>query len=482
MSVNSYLGKRGYTIYKESVEERIIAEMREELFVKPFVPKSVIKPSAFPIYRENSKKMFLPRFYGEQRFGKAKKKHIGEGLSIDINFKGGLRDYQENIAQKYMKNVKEEKGGGLLEVDTGMGKTVIALNILSRVKKKTLIIVHKEFLLEQWIERITEFIPDARVGKIQGKTQDVEDKDICIGMLQSLSMKNYDENIFEDFGMMIIDEVHHMGAEVFSQALLKVVCSNVLGLSATMERKDGLTKVFKMFCGNIIHTERRDTSSNKVLIKAVNYISEDEEFNAMMYNFKGDPAYSSMVGKLCKNIDRSNFILKILADILKNGEGLQIMILAHNKNLLKYLYESIVERKIGKGDVGYYVGGMKKDDLKESEEKKIIVATYAMASEGLDIKTLTTLIMATPKSDVVQVVGRILRTNHGKAMVVDVVDGHEIFQRQYYTRRRFYNKQKYEIVRSSNVDYKDVKDEEEEDEEEKKKPVNQVCLFDEIIE
>ena len=83
------------------------------------------------------------------------------------------------------------------------------------------------------------------------------------------------------------------------------------------------------------------------------------------------------------------------------------MVLAHNKSVLKYLHDAIKHRNIE--SVGYYVGGMKEKDLKISERKKIIIATYAMAEEGLDIKTLTTLVLATPKVDVTQSVGRILR-------------------------------------------------------------------------
>ncbi len=446
----TYLGNRGYTIYKNSMTEEDKANIREELYVKPYIPKSVVPQTAFPVYRESSQKMYLPRFYGTHRYGAPDKVEISEGDNINIDFKGNLRDYQINIVNKFTGYIKDNNnmGGGLLEVDTGLGKTIMALNIIGALKKKTLIVVHKEFLMEQWIERIEEFLPDARVGKIQGKTLDIEGKDICIAMLQSLSMKDYDLTQFASFGFTIIDEVHHMGAEVFSQALLKVVTYYVLGLSATMERKDGLTKVFKMFIGDIIHTEKRDTSKTHVLIKALDFEIDDEEFNEVKYDYRGNPQYSTMIGKLCSCNYRSEFIVKVLKKILEENNDQQVMILAHNKSILTYLYDAINHQQIA--DVGYYVGGMKKEKLKESESKKIIIGTYAMASEGLDIKTLTTLIMATPKSDIVQTVGRILRSNHSQPLVVDIIDKHEMFQKQYLQRKRFYKKQKYTITRSSN--------------------------------
>ena len=128
------------------------------------------------------------------------------------------------------------------------------------------------------------------------------------------------------------------------------------------------------------------------------------------------------------------------------------MIIAHNKNLLKYLFEAIEHRKIT--TVGYYVGGMKEEALKASENKQVIIATYAMAEEALDIKTLTTLIMATPKTDVRQAVGRILRQKHKQALVIDIVDQHDIFQRQWNKRRRYYNKKKYNIICADVENYK----------------------------
>tara|TARA_R110001599_G_scaffold274032_1_gene475223 strand:- start:200 stop:778 length:579 start_codon:yes stop_codon:yes gene_type:complete len=151
-----------------------------------------------------------------------------------------------------------------------------------------------------------------------------------------------------------------------------------------------------------------------------------------------------MIKKLCEFNRRSEFILKVLIKTLKNYKGDQIMIIGHNKSLLKYLHDAIVDRKIS--DVGYYIGGMKPKDLKESENKPVIIATYAMAEEALDIKTLAILLMATPKVDVRQAVGRILRSVDGQKLVVDIIDQHPIFQRHWKKRRTWYNKQTFKIM------------------------------------
>ena len=442
-----YLNHRGYVVYKKKLTPDDMFNITNDLTVKPHIPKSIVELQSFPIYRESHSKYYLPRFYGINLFGNPLNK-LSKGDPINVTFKGTLRDYQINIVNKFI-NYIDDSGGGLLEIDTGLGKTVIALNILSKLNVKTLIVVHKEFLMNQWIERINEFLPSASVGKIQGSNVSI-DNDIVIGMLQSLSMKDYDESIFNSFGLIIIDEVHHMGAEVFSQALLKINTNYCLGLSATMNRKDGLTKVFKMFIGDIVHTEKRSIETS-VLVKVLEYKNDDEDFNEIKYNFKGDPLYSSMISKLCNFNLRSEFILNVIHNELDTNPNQHIIVLAHNRSLLKYFFDSIKHRNIH--NVGYYVGGMKEEELKKSESNKIILATYSMAAEGLDIKTLTTLVMATPKSDIVQAVGRILRVNHSEPLVIDIVDPHDIFKNQFSKRKAFYKKQKYKMIKSDNTNY-----------------------------
>ena len=593
--MKTYIGPKGYTIVKDGLSMTEQTKIRRDLLIKPFnMPNAIQKTPEFPVYRESSKKLYVPRFYGLETYGEPQSSKMHEGDDIDVPFEGELRELQKTIVSKYMTDRK--LGCGLIEVPPGYGKTVMGLNIISQLKKKTLIILHKEFLVNQWMERIEMFLPSARVGKIQGQIIDTQDKDIVLGMLQSLSMKDYPSHVFEGFGLTIVDECfpgntliqtnigkvpieeleneinnvqilsynhyenvyemkelthwwkrpgkplvtiyftsimcsgsldctfdhkiysttreayveaasltpddvilgtdfhrytihsvepcstqvdfvydievednhnffasrdeknsilvhncHHIAAEVFSRSLFKIVTPNMLGLSATMNRKDGLTKVFKMFIGDVVY-KIKPKNEHKVIVKAIEYKTNDEEFNKVALNFKGQVHYSVMISKLCNYSMRSEFILKVCEDQLNlERENQQIMILAHNKSLLKYLHDAIEHRNIA--SVGYYVGGMKQEALKESESKKIIIATYAMAEEGLDIKSLTTLIMATPRTDVTQAVGRILRAKHSNPVVIDIVDTHEIFEKQWLKRQRYYNKSNYKIVRTDSMKY-----------------------------
>jgi superfamily II DNA or RNA helicase len=443
-----YLGKKGYTIKKSSISTTEQLNIRKQLTVRPYVPNSPVKGDEFEIYRESTSKLYLPRHFGVDCYGVPAVNKLPSPEPIDLPFTGDLRDYQKKIVAAYMG--KTPSGGGLLEIPCGRGKTVMALKILSELGVKTLVIVHKGFLLSQWVERIHQFLPGARVGRIQGQVMDIENKDIVIGMLQSLSMKEYPDTMFDSFGLTIVDEVHHIAAEVFVRSLFKIVSPYMLGLSATMQRKDGLSKVFKMFLGDVIYKEK-PTMEHNVLVRAIEFQSQDEEFNEVVFDFRGNPQYSTMISKLCQFQDRSLFMLKVLKETFLSDKNQQIIILAHNKNLLTYLYKAI--EADGYATVGYYVGGMKEAALKESESKNIIIATYSMAAEALDIKSLTTLLMATPKTDVVQSVGRILRTKHSQPVVIDIIDKHDLFQRQWQKRKTYYHKQNYEIMKTTNKGY-----------------------------
>ena len=355
--------------------------------------------------------------------------------------------------------------------------TVMALKIVSLIQKKTLILVHKEFLMNQWIERIEEFLPGARVGKIQASTCDIEDKDIVIGMIQTMYNKVFPQEVYSQFGLTIIDEVHRIGSEEFSKTLLKTITPYMLGISATVERKDKLTKLLYMFIGPKIHSMLRK-QEDTVLVRGIEFVTNDSDFNEVEYDFRGQPKYSTMISKICAYGPRSDFIVKAIRDLLRENPEGQIMVLAHNRSLLTYLYETLnagqgaaaplrppvgVEASVTGGltgglspVAGYYVGGMKQKDLQETESKKIVLATYAMAAEALDIKTLSILLMATPKTDITQSVGRILRMKHANPIIVDIIDSHQLFQNQWKLRKRFYKKSNYKIVTSTSKKYTDM--------------------------
>jgi superfamily II DNA or RNA helicase len=326
--------------------------------------------------------------------------------------------------------------------------TVMALKIISEIERKTLIIVHKEFLMNQWIERISEFMPTARVGKIQGPKFDIEEKDIVIGMIQSMYDRPFPSNAFSSFGLTIIDEVHRIGSEEFSKTLFKTITNCMLGISATVDRKDGLTNILHMFIGPKIYSEERK-DEDVVEVRAIEYIHRDPEYNEIAYDYMGNVAHSTMISKISNFGPRCDFVVRILRDLIQENPEKQIMVLSQIRGLLTDIHAKISNDC----DVGFYVGGMKQKDLQETEEKQIVLATYAMAAEALDIKTLNTLVMVSPKTDIIQSVGRILRTRGLGKLIVDIIDTHEVFQNQWKKRRTYYKKCGYGINYIKSDDY-----------------------------
>ena len=457
--LNTYLGNKGYTLYKICLTPKIIDFIKNELTVKPFTQNSYTEAKSFPVYQESEKKIYVPRCWGINMFGYPKLLKITFGEPINLLFTGQLRDYQTKVLNEYLKaidfgtpdNINKGNGTALIELWTGAGKTVLGLKVIEVLKKKTIIFVHKTFLKNQWVERIEEYLPGARIGTIQGQTIDIENKDIVIAMIQSVSMKDYHESLFDSFGLSLYDECHHMSSEVFCNCLKKCNTLYGLGLSATMERKDGLTNVFKMYLGDICYKHSKNSSQDNVLVKAIDFIVEDNEYNEVECDFRGQIKYSTMVSKISNFNLRSDFIVHILESEMFINPDQQFIVLAHTKNLLNYLYKALCYKNFA--SVGYYIGGMKEEELKKSESKKIILATFSMAAEALDIKSLTSLFLASPKSDIVQAVGRILREKHSNPLIIDLIDNHDVFLNQFAKRRAFYNEKNYKIIRTNQEKY-----------------------------
>ena len=430
MNLTTCLNKRGYSVLKSELSSNEILKIRQDLTVKPFISADygqAQKP--FPVYCESSKKLYLPRYYGQKNYGISVTNKLSEPESISIEFDKSLKDKQKPIVEAYM-NATKTVGGGIISVPCGYGKTVIALYICAALKVKTLVVVHKEFLLNQWRERIREFLPEAKIGRIQGSVIQVEGYDIVIGMLQSISMKEYDETHFSKFGLVIYDECHHLGAETFSRALLKTGCKYTLGLSATPQRADGLSKVFQWHLGDIVYLiKKRD--DNNVNVKMILYNDASDDYSKIILNFKKKPNGAQMINNICSYLPRTQIMIREIIKCL--SEGRKILVLSDRREHLKTIKEEL--EKQCDYTVGYYLGGMKEKDLQETEKKDVILGTFAMASEGFDCKyPLDSIVLGSPKTNIEQSIGRILRQEEKDRkfipFIIDMADEFSMFVNQ----------------------------------------------------
>jgi superfamily II DNA or RNA helicase len=329
--------------------------------------------------------------------------------------------------------------------------TAMSLWLVSQLKKRTLILVHKTFLLDQWVERIKQFLPEASIGVIQQNKCEL-DKDIVIGMIQTIISKDYPRATFDSFGTMIGDETHHLAAKTFSQVLFKCKTFYSIGLSATPIRTDGLTKVLEWTLGSIIKNE----ISSEVEKPTIEFM--EAKYSTVIvpkFNFKGLLNAPNMINQLIEDQTRNKQIIDKIISL--NNEGRKILILSGRREHCKKMKEMLY---LERPDItsGLYLGGMKHGELDETNKTMAIFATFQSTSEAYDNPSLDTLLMATGMGSIEQPIGRILRRkNKLYPYVVDVIDP-EFFGGQARRRKQFYKKKGYKIVGEKVRSIKTLKD------------------------
>ena len=471
LSDKTFLTKQGYIINKSDLKTIHIEQIENDLTVEPEVDNRYTKEkqdNSFNIYLETVKgdKFVIPRYYGIEKFGMPKDTNIKFILNdidkTNIQFNGTLRDYQTEIMNtiltEYCIDIKNPSttlkpfGGSIISIPPGKGKTVLAIYLSICLGLRTLVVVNKTFLLNQWKDRINQYT-NASVGIIQQDKINIIGNQFVIAMLHSVSMKDYDRELLQAFPLVIYDECHHLGAKVFSKSLIKVQAPYYLGLSATPERKDNMDRVFRYFLGNIKYRGKFEPN-NQVKVMLYSYQIQHNlfksKFNPRMKQFM----IPNMITNVCKINERNDLIIKIIKNILGLEPSRKILVLSGRVNASKndkgvnHLEEiskklSLDEKYID--NWGYYVGGMKRVQLEISSEKQIILGTYDMAQEGLDISDLDTLILASPlKGDITQTTGRILRgASAHSPLIVDIIDQIKPFSEQGRSRFGYYQLNNY---------------------------------------
>jgi superfamily II DNA or RNA helicase len=420
------------------------------LTVKPYIPTCFVKPQFVPrykVFQESEEHLYIPKHYGIQQYGPptVTTRDVPQTEARYWNFTGSLRPIQMPVVDSFL---KPEPHDGIISLQTGGGKTVCALYIASQLRLPTIVLVHNTFLRDQWLERIAAFLPSARIGRVQGDVVDLENKDIIVAMLQSLSMKDYPPQTFKSIGLVIVDECHHIASEAFSQSIPKITSKYMLGLSATPERKDKLMHVINWFLGPMLY--KSDTADKVDELVKVEYFEFEgnPEFNQVILNSAGVMFTSLMINKVVEHQPRNLYLIEILKDVYLE-EGRQILVLSdrveHTQKLLEMLPPEI------RADACVLSRKTKSEERAIlTATKRILIATYQMCKEGFDVATLNTLLIATSRPDVDQIVGRILRVEKEKRtihpLILDIVD--PAFRRQFQERLQLYKKRNYIIEKN----------------------------------
>lgn len=337
-----------------------------------------------------------------------------------INFKGKLRDYQENAVQDV-----SEYENGVLEAGTGAGKTVMALRLIAGRGENTLIIVHTKDLLEQWVDRCSEFlnIDPSDIGRIGGGRSSIGDI-ITIGIVNSIY--NRKEKLSKLFGQVIVDECHRVSGRTFSDAVDHFYAKYKLGLTATAERRDGLTDLIFWYIGPARHTINKANLEKNGHILTPTFIMRSTSFTS---EEDGVSAYSKMLSELTKDLNRNQFICRDIAKVVELGNNYCLIVSDRKEHcyeiqrILKEYHE--IESQV-------LTGSLPPDErqfILENMENPLIptIATGQLIGEGYDNKNLNAMFLTTPikfAGRVTQYVGRIMRPAPGKEkpLVYDYVD------------------------------------------------------------
>ena len=444
---NKIITHKGYSIRKSFLKEKDIQMIMKYCIVEPTIDERYKKSEGkFNIYKESPERYYLPREWALLKFGKPDANILSEGLNLSdsaADFHGAPYDYQKDIINTYLQSERN----GLICVPCGKGKTFMALNIASQIKKRFLIVVDKEFLMNQWKGEITGVLPNLRVGIIQADRREAcADKyDCSICMIQTLCGQTFPDNFFSTYGLTIFDECHHLGAQHFCKSLFKVQTKKLLGLSATPTRADGLTKVFEMFLGKPLYWEKTREADPSVVVKAVNITCQDVDYMRIPYDYKHDVIIARLLTYVVECKERNVEIARWVINMAKES-GRKILVLSARIAHLEAI-AALIPAQITRS---YYIGGMK-EEIRETgaKESTVLLASYSMASEAMNIKSLNTVIMASPRSNVEQSTGRILRTRISERtvqpIIIDIIDPHAPFQSQWNRRHTYYKKCTYSV-------------------------------------
>jgi len=359
---------------------------------------------------------------------------------------------QATLCQKSLKLLREGQSH-IFEAPTGWGKTVVGGAIAAGFGQPTLIVVTKEDLMHQWRDSLTQVlgVSPSLIGQIQADVCDWEGKQFVLGMVQSLILEDrYPPEMYRHFGLQILDEVHLMAADCFVRVCQKVSAKYRLGFSATPTRRDGKTQLLHWHIGPTMVKGTVLDAKAKVLIRQTGWkIPCRTGRYGQAEPIPHSPGRMMQVSKAMASSEGRNLeIVNFVVQCYQNGRTTLVLSDLRESHLDR-LFQMLTNEGVPGNDIGYYVGGMSKIELSFTKQRRVVLGTYKMCSTGTDVPAWDSLVMATPRADVKQAVGRVLRAVDGKKqpVILDLVDSNAIFQGFHLARLKQYYSLGAEIVR-----------------------------------
>jgi superfamily II DNA or RNA helicase len=401
-----------------------------------------LKPRLY-FFRENGDRLYFPRGFVNQAI-LLSRQMTGAAPEIvdnrrrlpplDATFHGTLRNYQQEAVDAVLRH-----SFGVLEAGTGSGKTVMALNIIVARQQPTLIIVHNKELLQQWRERIHEFL-QIEAGQAGDGRLDIRPVTVAI---VNTARRNL-ASLPEEFGQIIVDECHRVPASLFTDVVNSFDSYFMLGLSATaFRREDGMTGLIYTYMGNRLYTVNHRVLAESGAVVRPELVQRPTGFK---YGFHGD--YAKLIKALAANENRNNQIAGDIAEIVRAGHEGTVLVVSD-----RVAHCEILQRKLERHglDSVLLTGRVPADRRARIVEEvrdggvRVLISTLQLIGEGFDCPGLSTLVLSTPikfEGRLLQVVGRIMRPSASKkAQVIDYVDMHvPVLRRSADARRRIFDR------------------------------------------
>lgn len=426
--------------------------------------------------------------------------NIENGEFVNLIYEGKSNENQRIIIKYIMENIYTKRNleigkcGLTLKVLAGFGKTFIAMDLIGKIKQKTLIVVPNTYLLKQWVELLTQYFPNNTIGEYYGKIK--KDGDIIVSIINSLvndefELKDYHnkkikkkysyEDFFKQFGFIILDESHVYCTDTFKVVYNRFQSTYMLGLSATPdERTNKCDLISHANIGEVmdahalpdfIHSDIK-FSADLHLIK---YNAPDEYVKIHLNPTTNMICVPQMIEDIINDEYRNKLILNELLQLFELK--LNIFVFSERRNHLEYLYSQfnyLLEERYNENNDDYLsvpelninnnlvlYGGSSDDDIETAKKRSnVIFTTYSYSSTGVSIDKMNAVILSTPRrSKAKQIIGRIFRLNkensHIKRIIIDIIDNKNVLKNQLYSRMDAYKERECNIYKKM-INYNEI--------------------------
>lgn len=405
------------------------AEINVDRYIKALTAKNKYEPEKVVEMFDNSQKDWfgVPRYFLAGASASIVEDKRSEGRPIHITSTTRLWGYQQKALDEFNKKIKEKFTGIFLEADPGAGKTIMGIKMICDLNKTALIVVPKKDLVEQWKARLLSntTIREEDIGVCSNGKCDWREKKIVIGVVHTLAKDREGETFRSKFGTILFDECDSsVPPKTFAPVAAMFSAKYRIGMTASATRADLLHIVFE----NHIKEAHIKCSNTNTMIPKGYMVQYGKSSGYISPKSKGIPRRGMLISHLASNQDRNEKLAEYVLWAFK--EGHHTLVISDRKEQLMELEKILYDFGINKGVIGYYCASMDGKIFKKKEldavakNCRIILGTYGMIGRGTDIQRLSCLVLASPRSDMRQIKGRIERFLAGKKepVIIDFVD------------------------------------------------------------